>query len=316
MDDKRKAKRTVLEGKKMSIWNNIEQKISESTDQSFKLKNYVAITGGDINQAYRVEGLIDENKAVSFFIKMNHKSQLDMFEAEAAGLKEIEKSAAIHVPHVICSGETNSNSYLVLENLSLSGGQGDAATRLGQQLANMHKKTSDQYGWSRDNTIGSTRQVNTYKKHWIEFWHEYRLGFQLKLAKQNGAGQSLDRKGKKLLSELEEFFIDYKPEASLLHGDLWSGNYGYLKSGDPVIFDPAVYYGDREADIAMTELFGGFPREFYSAYNEVLPLDKGYQQRKTLYNLYHILNHFNLFGGRYAMQAENMIEQLLLFKMN
>ena len=119
-------------------------------------------------------------------------------------------------------------------------------------------------------------------------------------------------KGEKLLKNLERFFIGYEPKASLLHGDLWSGNYGYLNNGEPVIFDPAVYYGDRETDIAMTELFGGFPAEFYTAYNEAWPLDKGYQQRKNLYNLYHILNHFNLFGGGYAMQAENMMDQLLI----
>ena len=160
-----------------------------------------------------------------------------------------------------------------------------------------------QYYW-----LGS---VNTQTEDWIEFWREQRLGFQLNLAKQNGASLSLYNKGTELLNNLYVFYSDYTPQASLLHGDLWSGNYGYLKEGTPVIFDPAVYYGDREADIAMTEMFGGFPDEFYSAYNQEWPLDKGYRQRKKLYNLYHILNHFNMFGGGYAMQAENMIEQLL-----
>lgn len=236
-----------------------------------------------------------------------------MFEAEAAGLQEIEKVQAIRVPHVICNGTTANQSYLVLENLKLARGVVDSAERLGQQLAAMHKNISSQFGWSRDNTIGSTTQLNQQTDNWIDFWREQRLGFQLELAKQNGCGQSLSMKGEKLFSELEQFFIGYEPQASLLHGDLWSGNYGYLKEGVPVIFDPAVYYGDREADIAMTELFGGFPAEFYSAYNEAWQLDVGYKQRKTLYNLYHVLNHFNLFAGGYAMQAENMLDQLLLY---
>ena len=278
----------------MSIWDKIEQEISASIGQSFQLKTQVGISGGDINQANRVEGVIESNneeKAIHFFIKFNQKNRLAMFEAEAAGLQEIEQSQTIRVPHVICSGIEGNQSYLILENLALGKGSSNSSIRLGQQLALMHKTTSQQFGWSRDNTIGSTKQSNTQTASWINFWREHRLSFQLDLAKQNGAGQSLYIKGKKLISMLERFFIDYEPKASLLHGDLWSGNYGYLKNGDPVIYDPAVYYGDRETDIAMTELFGGFTSEFYSAYNEVWPLDKGYQQRKKLYNLYlHLIN--------------------------
>ncbi len=299
----------------MPDWLKIEQKISSAVGKHFQLKKQSALGGGDINQAYRIDGVIKENnqnKAVSFFIKLNQKSQLDMFAAEVAGLQEIEKAQAIRVPHVICSGVEKNQSYLILENLSLVTSGADSAKRLGQQLAAMHKTTSQQFGWLRDNTIGSTRQINTKTENWIDFWREYRLGFQLNLAKQNGAGHFLYMKGEKLLNNLESLFIDYEPVASLLHGDLWLGNYGYLKDGAPVIFDPAVYYGDRETDIAMTELFGGFSAEFYSSYNEVWPLDSGYQQRKVLYNLYHILNHYNLFGGGYAMQAERMIEQLLV----
>lgn len=294
----------------MSIWDKIEQKINIAIAQPFELKNHRSVLGGDINQAYRIEGF-SNNEAVNFFIKFNQKNLLGMFEAEAAGLEEIEKSQTIHVPHVICSGVADSQSYLILENLTMGGGAIAASALFGQQLAAMHKISSRQFGWSRDNTIGSTQQVNTRMDNWIEFWQKHRLGFQLDLAKQKGCGRSLITKGEKLIAELEKFFVGYKPEASLLHGDLWSGNYSYLQSGEPIIYDPAVYYGDRETDIAMTELFGGFPAEFYAAYNDAWPLDKGYQQRKKLYNLYHILNHYNLFGGGYAMQAENMIDQLL-----
>jgi len=298
----------------VSIWDEVEKKISSATGQSFQLKKHVAIGGGSINQASRIEGVFTadgENKAISFFIKFNEKSRLDMFAAEAAGLEEIEKAQAICVPHVICSGVEENQSYLILENLALFNGVMDSAKQFGQQLAAMHKTSAKQFGWFRDNTIGSTRQINQQTNNWIDFWREFRLGFQLNLAKQKGGSQSLYRKGENLMANLEPLFVGYKPKASLLHGDLWSGNYGYLKKGDPVIFDPAVYYGDRETDIAMTELFGGFPTEFYAAYNESWPLNDGYQKRKTLYNLYHVLNHFNLFGGSYAVQAENMLDQLL-----
>ena len=299
----------------MLDWLKIEQKISASIGEPFQLKNQSEIGGGDINRAYRIDGMLEENsqnKAVSFFIKINQKSQFDMFAAEAAGLQEIEKAQAIRVPHIICSGIESNHSYLILENLSLGAGGTGSAKRLGQQLAELHKNTAQNFGWSRNNTIGSTSQINTQTENWIEFWREHRLGFQLHLAKQNGASHSLYMKGEKLLKNLDAFFIGYEPKASLLHGDLWSGNYGYLKNGEPVIFDPAVYFGDRETDIAMTELFGGFSAEFYAAYNEAWPLDKDYQQRKNLYNLYHILNHFNLFGGGYAVQAEDMMDKLLI----
>jgi len=293
-------------------WSKIEQDICSSIDKSFQLKKHSVVLGGDINQAFQVSGKIDnENMDISFFIKFNQKELLDMFTAEAAGLQEIERVQAIHVPKVICTGTDENQSYLILENLLFTGGSSHSAEKLGQQLAAMHKQTAQQFGWSQNNTIGSTKQINTQAESWIDFWREFRLGYQVNLADKKGAAQSLIIKTKKLLNNMDAFFASYSPVPSLLHGDLWSGNYAYLKNGEPVIFDPAVYYGDREADIAMTELFGGFPSEFYTAYNATWPLDKGYQQRKTLYNLYHILNHYNLFGGGYAMQAENMTEQLL-----
>jgi fructosamine-3-kinase len=185
------------------------------------------------------------------------------------------------------------------------------AEAFGQQLAHLHRHTRDQFGWHRDNTIGSTLQPNTPANDWLVFWRQQRLGFQLALAEQRDASRSLLRKGDELLQLMDGLFSDHQPQPSLLHGDLWSGNYAITREGDPIIFDPAVYFGDREADLAMTELFGGFPRRFYAAYNEAWPLDSGYQVRKTFYNLYHILNHFNMFGGGYAGQAERMTEKLL-----
>lgn len=233
-----------------------------------------------------------------------------MFEAEFDGLNEISQSNTIRVPKPLCCGATNGEAYVVMEYLPINKASGNAR-QLGQAVARMHQVVQKQFGWFRNNTIGATLQVNTQDASWVAFWREQRLAFQLALAAEKGFGGALQQKGDQLLAKLNEFFESYTPQASLLHGDLWSGNYAYIDNGQPVIFDPAVYYGDREADIAMTELFGGFPADFYHAYNEQLPLDVGYKTRKTLYNLYHIINHLNLFGGSYLGQAQTMIEQLL-----
>ena len=174
----------------------------------------------------------------------------------------------------------------------------------------MHQTTRGQFGWGRDNTIGSTPQPNKFSDDWIPFWQEQRLAYQLNLAAKNGYHGKLQERGKLLLEHFPAL-IDHNPVPSLIHGDLWGGNLSYDSNGNPVIYDPAVYYGDREADLAMTELFGGFGNRFYDAYNEAWPLDQGYKVRKTLYNLYHILNHLNLFGGGYGGQALRMINQLL-----
>ena len=169
----------------------------------------------------------------------------------------------------------------------------------------------ENYGWHRDNYIGATPQLNRRSASWADFWSKARLLPQLELARRKGLGKEPLRKGEQLAAALPQLLAGHSPAASLLHGDLWSGNAGFLADGAPLLFDPAVYCGDREADIAMTELFGGFPQAFYSAYREVAPLDRGYAVRKTLYNLYHVLNHANLFGGGYAAQAEGMIDRLL-----
>jgi len=178
-------------------------------------------------------------------------------------------------------------------------------------LAQLHRISVPQFGWTRENWIGTTPQANAWTDGWVDFWREQRLGLQLRLAADNGYGGALQRDGEILLENLPAFFADYHPVPSLLHGDLWGGNHAYLRDGTPVIFDPAVYFGDRECDLAMSELFGGFAPAFHAAYREAWPLDAGYSARKTLYNLYHILNHANLFGGGYAAQAARMTAQLL-----
>ncbi len=203
-----------------------------------------------------------------------------------------------------------SNSYLVLEYLKLSARGNDRL--LGEQLAALHRCTGEAFGFARDNFIGTSPQPNAWRDDWIDFWREQRLEFQLNLAAKNGYGGQLQSLGEKLLDALPSFFEGYTPAPSLLHGDLWSGNHAFLADGTPTIFDPAAYYGDRECDLAMTELFGGFSENFYAAYRAVWPPDPGYAVRRDLYNPYHILNHANLFGGGYLMQAVRTMQRLLI----
>ena len=285
--------------------DDIAASITQATGSDFVPRQPTSsIAGGCINQAFR---LSDGTR--NYFVKTNQSDRLSMFEAEAAGLEEILHTATIRVPSPVACGESAGEAFLVLEYLEMNGRSSGA--QLGRNLAGMHRHTAPQFGWKLDNTIGATHQPNPWSDRWIDFLRGQRLGYQLSLAAQNGYVGSLQRKGESLLANLHEFFAGYQPVPSLLHGDLWGGNAAALASGEPVIFDPAVYYGDREADLAMTELFGGFPADFYAAYREAWPLDAGYHVRKTLYNLYHVLNHANLFGDGYAKQAESMLDQLL-----
>ena len=217
-----------------------------------------------------------------------------MFDAETAGLNAIAATNTIRIPRPIAHGVAAGQSYLVLEHLDLSS-HGDAYL-LGEQLAALHRCSAKQFGFMQDNFIGTTPQPNGWTDDWVTFWRERRLGFQLRLAAENGFGGQLQSLGEKLSDALPAFFDGYTPLPSLLHGDLWSGNHAFLSDGTPVIFDPATYYGDRECDLAMTELFGGYPADFYAAYRAAYPLDAGYTTRRDLYNLYPILNHATLFG--------------------
>ena len=282
----------------------IEAAVSAATGEDFRIAGSRSAGGGCINQAWVVEG-----GGRRYFVKTNRAELVDMFEAEALGLAELDAARALRVPRPVATGVAGNEAFLVLEHLQL-GARGDAA-EMGHRLAQQHRETAGSFGWTRDNTIGSTPQANPKTPNWLDFLREQRLGVQLRLAARNGYGGSLLRLGESLLARLDAFFPGYAPAPSLLHGDLWGGNAAYTTSGEPVIFDPAVYYGDREADLAMTELFGGFGQDFYAAYREAWPLDPGYATRKTLYNLYHILNHANLFGGGYASQAETMMQRLL-----
>jgi fructosamine-3-kinase len=249
-----------------------------------------------------------EGSGRKYFAKVNERAQLDNFSAEADGLAALAAAGAT-VPAPLCRGEAGDKAFLVLEYLEMRG-NGDYAA-LGRALAMVHSARGKFFGWRRDNYIGKTPQLNRRSSSWGDFWRDVRLRPQLDLGRKNGLKASLLEKGERLVEAVPRLLSGHAPAASLLHGDLWGGNAGFLAGGAPVLFDPAVYWGDRETDLAMTELFGGFPPAFYSAYAEAAPLDAGYAARKPLYNLYHVLNHANLFGGAYAPQAERMIDRLL-----
>ena len=285
----------------------ISNQISDSTGRNFQAENVNRVAGGCINTT-----LIIDDCAASYFVKLNAAQCLPMFAAETDGLRELAAANTLRVPSPMCNGKDDVYSWLVLEHLPMPGSRDNADwKRLGRGLAMLHRHGHELYGWHRSNTIGSTEQVNTVSANWTDFVREHRIGFQLKLAAQNGYGGRLQARGERLLDQMSAFFREYVPEASLLHGDLWSGNIGFLGDGEPVIFDPAVYFGDRETDIAMSELFGGFDGTFYQAYQSEWPLDRGFHTRKHLYNLYHLLNHLNLFGQGYLAQCEATINRLL-----
>jgi len=285
-------------------WQSIDSAIAEALGTAYSTTNRAPVGGGSINAAYRMEG-----GDHAWFVKLNSADRLAMFEAEAEGLQAMAAADGPRVPQPLTWGVADDRSYLVMEWVTLHG-RGDWAT-LGTGLARMHGVTSERHGWHRDNTIGSTDQVNTPDADWVRFYREQRLRFQLDLARRNGHGGRLQETGERLAEQLGAFFRDYTPVASLLHGDLWSGNVAFDGDRQPVLYDPAVYFGDRESDIAMSELFGRFPPEAYDAYNAVWPLDAGYTVRRDLYQLYHVLNHLNLFGGLYAREAQDLMEKLL-----
>ncbi|HKK19514.1 MAG TPA: fructosamine kinase family protein [Opitutales bacterium] len=281
----------------------LSEAISEATARAFTVATLEPKSGGCINDAY-----IASDGAGSYFVKLNAADALPMFEAEAAALKELAAAEAVRVPRPVSCGLSAGRSYLVLEALDFGSPESGSWERMGQQLARLHRTTREQFGWHGDNTIGATPQRNDWTSDWPTFFLEQRLGPQFEMARHNG--HRFDR-AETLMASVAELLDGHAPEASLLHGDLWSGNASFLEGGTPVIFDPATYYGDRETDLAFSEFFGGFPGEFYAAYENEWPLPPGYERRKVLYNLYHVLNHANLFGGGYAGQAEDMISQLL-----
>jgi fructosamine-3-kinase len=285
----------------------IAERLSAQLRERLEPRPAASVHGGCINECFKWQ-----RSSGFLFVKLAEDARRSMLEAEAAGLEELAAAQAVRVPRVLAVGSAGGRAYLALEWIELSpGSSGSTQARLGEQLARQHRKTAERFGWHRDNTIGSTPQINTPAMSWPEFFRDARLRYQLRLAERNACGGRLQERGAQLLDRIAEFFADHRPVPSLLHGDLWGGNAAADEHGAPVLFDPAVYYGDREADLAMTRLFGGFSPAFYSAYEAAWPLPASAGSRVDLYNLYHVLNHLNLFGGGYLRQAESMIDRLL-----
>ena len=259
--------------------------------------------GGCIHGAARVDA-----GTRPLFVKHNAPACADMFAAEAEGLEALAAPGAVRVPRPLAQGVAGGRAYLVTEFIEM-GPAGDAAAS-GAAVARLHAATAGAFGWHRDNWIGSTPQPNGWHDDWPAFWRERRLRPQLDLAEADGRARLAER-GRRLAERVRGLLADHRPAPSVLHGDLWAGNHAYDRSGTGCLFDPATYYGDREADLAMTELFGGFPRTFHEGYEAEWPPAPGYPARRTLYNLYHVLNHAHLFGGGYARRAADMIEELL-----
>lgn len=284
------------------MWHFISEQISESIQQDFICDDIREVKAGDSHKSYK----ISDGKQ-RFFVKTNEKHQLSNFEAEREGLDHINHTQLFKVPKVICSGLVSSHSYLVLEYITITQGDDSSWFHFGEALAKMHNKhTQRMYGWQEDNFIGLTPQPNLWQKKWNCFFAEQRIGFMLQLLSEKGIALA---NIESVVESVKNLLLGHKPQSSMLHGDLWQGNTGF-HSNQPVIYDPAFYFGDRETDLAMTELFGRFPESFYLGYADIWPLDEGYHYRKPIYQLYHVLNHALLFGGHYIDSAKITLKNL------
>ena len=286
------------------MWNTIEQAIAEATGKAFTVRDRSHVGGGCINDAQRLDG-----EDAPFFVKTNDAGFLSLFEAEAEALREIAETGTIRVPQPICHGMAGDDrSFLALEFIETGPDSPASQRQLGENLARLHKIRKEFFGWNRDNAIGSTPQPNDRGDDWVAFYRDHRLRFQFDLAARKG---KRFQGTEKLLERVPELLAGHEVFPSILHGDLWGGNAAADTKGTPFVFDPATYYGDRETDLAFTEMFGGFSTDFRKAYENAFPLDVGYPRRKILYNLYHLLNHFNIFGGGYATSAQGSMGELL-----
>lgn len=266
------------------------------------------IGGGCINNARRYD-----TDAGSFFVKTNRGIGPSMFEGEALGLGAMYETRTIRVPRPFKVGPLpTGGSYIIMEFIEFGASRGNQSV-LGRKLAEMHKagKSEKGFGFDVDNTIGSTPQINTWTSDWIEFYGKHRLGYQLKLALDQYGDSTIYQKGKRLVKNMAPLFQNIVIEPCLLHGDLWSGNISSDKNGEPVILDPACYYGHNEAEFGMSWC-AGFGGSFYNAYFEVMPKQPGFEKRREIYLLYHYLNHYNLFGSSYRSSAMSIIDDYLL----
>jgi fructosamine-3-kinase len=280
--------------------------ICAATGHEFRARQATRLAGGSIHSAWR---LADGGRR--YFVKTTPCETHVLLLAEAGDLEILRAADCLRVPRVVVQGSTATTAFLVLEWLDLQPLDRRGGGQLGEALAALHRHGAARHGAAADNFIGTTPQENAWSDNWPRFYARHRLLPQFRLAAQRGMERELVAQGERLIEKIPALFVSGHPAPSLLHGDLWSGNAAQLDDGTPVIFDPASYYGDREADLAMAELFGGFPENFYAAYRAAWPVSADYETRKLLYNLYHVLNHFNLFGASYLGQARRMTGMLL-----
>lgn len=288
----------------------LERAVMDATRSDWTLLAIEPVSGGCIHTAVRLEGE-DAGGRTRHFAKLAARERVPMLAAEAEGLAAIRAAGAVRVPGTIAQGDDGETGWLILEWLELGGLDARSGARLGKALAAQHRLPQEKFGWGKDNFIGASPQANGWSADWLAFWRDRRLHAQLRMAMRNRYPSRMIDRGERLLADCEALFRGHRPAPSLLHGDLWGGNASALADGTPAVFDPAVYCGDREADLAMTELFGGFPRDFHSAYRDAWPLDEGYAVRRDFYNLYHVLNHANLFAGGYVAQSAALVERVL-----
>ena len=267
------------------------------------------VGGGCISDARRVDFSTGETR----FVKTHSTAESDLFEREAEGLEALAGVGTIRVPAGAIAGEAGGERFIAMEWIETGAPGAAFATVFGRRFADLHRASaSERCGFAHDNYIGATSQRNEWTRDWIEFYGRHRLGFQLDLARRSGLSSSeLDRLGDRLLDRLGDWLEVPGEPACLLHGDLWGGNFMVDAAGEPVLIDPACYYGHREADLAMTRLFGGFGPGFYAAYEEAWPLPEGSEARTEIYKLYHLLNHLNLFGGSYRGQCVSLLKGLV-----
>lgn len=284
------------------MWHFISEQISECIDQDFICDDIREVKAGDSHRAFKIS-----DGRQRFFVKTNEKIRLSNFQAEAEGLDHLNNTALFKIPKVICMGVVSDHSFLVLEHVTMSQGNEQNWFQFGQTLAKLHQNHSQQmYGWQEDNFIGLTPQSNLWQKKWASFFAEQRIGIMLQLLSEKGHNLAdIDA----VVEAVKRLLAGHNPSSSMLHGDLWHGNVGFHKD-QPVLFDPAFYYGDRETDLAMTELFGRFPDIFYQGYQDVWPFEVDYEYRKPIYQLYHVLNHALRFGGHYIDSAKITLKNL------
>jgi len=287
-----------------TILKCLEGLLQNKAGNEIKVISSAPMGGGCINNAVKVKTTVGE-----IFLKWNDAIKFQsMFETEAKGLMLLKSVNALGIPNVIAVGEAGSYSFIVLEFIEAGKRQKNFWQDFGSSLAALHKISSEFFGLNHDNYIGSLSQSNTQKNSWVEFFISERLEKQIAVAKNSGAiNNSAIQQFNNLFRQLPEIIPEEKP--SLLHGDLWNGNFMLGTDGKAWLIDPAVYYGHRKTDLAMTKLFGGFSEEFYETYNETLPLQPGFSERVDIHNLYPLLVHVNLFGGGYLQEVKNILQR-------